>query len=115
MNFLFPLSFVARVSLGNRFETLTEPLTGGMLLRIREQLIGLRANLTAFIISKLLTHLLNKDQQRPPRPFLIATSFSDTPGTFYTWLRILLTPNAAKNYTLSDKGLSEERVLTTSF
>ena len=97
VNFLFPLSFVARVGLGNGFETLAEPLAGGMLLGVREQLIGLRPNLTALIISKLLTHLLDEDQQRPPRPFLIATSLSDTPGTFYYWLRLLLTPKAAKN------------------
>src|SRR5262245_13532599 len=85
VNLLFTLRLVTRVSFGDHVEALSQPFAGGMLLRIREQLIRLRPNLPPLIIRQQITHLLDKYQQRPPSAFTIAASLSYPPCTFQDW------------------------------
>ena len=47
MNFLLALRLVAGVGLGDGFEALAQPFPGGVLLRVGEQLVGLRADFAA--------------------------------------------------------------------
>src|SRR5215217_7595836 len=95
VNFLFALSFVARVSLSDGFQALAQPFARCMLLGVSEQLVGLGADLAAFIIGQLITHLLDEYQQRPPCALTISTPFSDPPRPFDNWFCLLLMIQAA--------------------
>jgi hypothetical protein len=89
VNLLFPLSLVAGVGIGNGFETLAQSFPGSRLLRVCEQLIGLRPNLPPLIIRQLLTHLFNQNKQRPASTFSVSTTLGYASGSFNDWFGLL--------------------------
>src|SRR5689334_10395791 len=86
-----------------------------MLLGICEQLIGLRPNLTPFVIGQLLTHLLYEDQQRPPRTFSIATPFRDPSGSLDNGFCLMSVSKTAKDYSLTGECFCQKSIFTTPF
>jgi hypothetical protein len=74
--------------LGDHVETLPEPFAGGKLLGISEQLIRLRPNLPPLIITQLVTHFFNQNQQRPSSGFIIFTTFRYPSTSFKNWFRL---------------------------
>src|SRR5687768_6303679 len=90
VNLLFSLGDVAGVCFSDPFETFLQPLSGGVLLRVGEQLVRLSANFPSFIIRQLVTHLLDEYEQRPLRALAVATPFGDPPRAFNDRLCLLL-------------------------
>src|SRR6185369_565601 len=112
MDFLFTLGFIAGVCLGDGLKALPQPFAGGILLGISEKLVGLRPDLPAFIISQLLTHLLNQYQQRPPCALTIATPFCNSTRPLDNRFCLLLMPETAENQPLGGECFGKESVFT---
>src|SRR5678816_409903 len=114
MDFLFTLGFIARVCLGDGLKALPQPFAGGILLGISEELVGLRPNLPAFIISQLLTHLLNQYQQRPPRCFIVFTTLCYSLCSLKNWLSFMLLSEATQNNSSGYQGFSQKGFLSAA-
>jgi hypothetical protein len=103
------------MSLGDHIEALFQPFPGGILLRIREQLVRLCPYFPPLIVSELVTHLLNKYQQRLSGAFAMSASFRYTSSPFNNRFGFMTVAQTTENQPLCCKRLSKECVLTTPF